>query len=52
MLFEFLDLAFETGGFQRPVRDQDEAVGLERLFDEVIGTALDGRHGGFDVAVA
>ena len=51
-LLEFLDLALEARVLQRAVRDQDQPVGLERLFDEVIGAALDRRDRGFDVAVA
>jgi hypothetical protein len=31
--------------------DQNEAVGLERLLDEVIGAQLDRRNRGFDVAM-
>jgi hypothetical protein len=49
---ERLDLAPHLLGFQRAGRNQHQPVGLERLFDEIIGAALDGRHGGFDVAVA
>ena len=49
---ELLDLALETRGFQRAVGDQHQAVGLERLFDEVVGAALDRRDRGLDVAVA
>ena len=51
-LLQFLHLALEARGFQRPGRDQDQPVGLERLFDEVIGAALDRRDRGFDIAVA
>ena len=51
-LLEFLHLALEARGFQRPRRHQDQPVGLERLFDEVIGAALDRRDRGLDVAVA
>ena len=50
-LLEFLDFALQARGLQRPRRDQDEAVGLERLFDEVIGAALDRGDRGFDIAV-
>ena len=31
------DLALEPRGLQRALCDQDQAIGLERLFDEVIG---------------
>ena len=51
-LLQFLHLALEPRGLQRAGRDQDQPVGLERLFDEVIGAALDRSDGGFDVAVA
>ena len=51
-LLEFLDLAFQSRGFQRPCRDQNQPVGLERLFDEVVGAALDGGDRRFDIAVA
>ena len=46
------DLALQLRGFQRALGDQDQAVGLERLLDEVVGAAADGRDGGLDVAVA
>ena len=51
-LLQFLDLALQPRGFQRPRRHQDQPVGLERLFDEVIGAALDRGDRGFDIAVA
>ena len=51
-LLEFFHFALEPRGFQRPGRHQDQPVRLERLFDEVIGAALDRRDRGFDVAVA
>jgi hypothetical protein len=51
-LFQFPHLAFQPRGFQCPRRDQDQAVGLEGLFDEIIGAALDRRDRGFDVAMA
>jgi hypothetical protein len=45
-----------TSRFSREVssarRHQDQPVGLERLFDEVVGAALDRRDRGLDVAVA
>ena len=49
---ELLDLALEPRGFQRAVGHQHQAVGLERLLDEIVGAALDRRDRGFDVAVA
>ena len=52
LLAQFLHLAAELGGFQRPLGDEDEAVGLERLLDIVVGAALDGGDGGLDIAVA
>ena len=51
-LLEFLHFALEARGFQRPRRHQDQPVGLERLFDEIIGAALDGRDRRFNVAMA
>ena len=51
-LLEFLDLAFQPRGLQRPRRDQNQPVGLERFFDEVVGAALDGGDRRFDIAVA
>lgn len=38
--------------FQRTLGDQDEAVGLERLLDEVVGAAPDGRDRRLDRAMA
>ncbi len=49
---ELLDLALEARGFERAVGDQHQAVGLERLLDEIVGAAFDCGDGGFDVAVA
>jgi hypothetical protein len=46
------NLALQLGGLERALGDQDQPVGLERLLDEVVGAALDGRDGGLDVAVA
>ena len=51
-LLEFLHLALEPRGLQRALRHQDQPVRLERLFDEIIGAALDRRDRGLDVAVA
>ncbi len=51
-LFQLFDLALEPRILQRPVGDQQQPVGLERLLDEVIGAALDRRDRGLDVAVA
>ena len=49
---QLLDLAAELRGLQRPLGDQHQAVGLERLLDVVVGAALDRRNRGLDVAVA
>jgi len=51
-LLQRLDLALEPRIFERPVGDQHQAIGLERLLNEIISAALDGRDGGFNVAVA
>src|ERR1700722_14767493 len=51
-LLEFLHFAFQTGGFQRPGRYQNEAVRLEGLFDEVVRAALDRCDCSLDVAVS
>ena len=51
-LLELLDLALEAGIFQGPVGDQHQPVGLERLFDEIVGAELDGGDGSLDIAVA
>src|SRR6185295_17911869 len=51
-LLELLDLALEARGFERALGDQHQPVGLERLFDEVVGALLDGGDRGFDVAMA
>ena len=51
-LLEFLHLALEPRVLQRPLGDQQQPVGLERLFDEVVGAALDRGDRGLDVAVA
>src|SRR3954452_3826879 len=51
-LLELFHLALEPGIFQRAVRDQHEPVSLERLFDKVVGAALDCRDRSLDVAVA
>ncbi len=45
-------LALQLRGFQGALDDQQQAVGIEGLFDEVIGAALDGGDGGLDGAVA
>jgi hypothetical protein len=45
-------LAAQLVSLERPLGDQDQTVGLERLLDVVVCAALDGRHGRFDVAMA
>ncbi len=45
-------LPAQGGRLQGALHDQQQAVGLERLLQEVIGAALDGADGGLDVAVA
>ena len=50
-LLELLHFAPQSQIFEGALGDQDEAVGLERLLDEVVGPLLDGGHRGFDVAV-
>ncbi|MNX27781.1 hypothetical protein D3C86_578740 [compost metagenome] len=45
-------LALQRGGFQGALDHHDQPVGLERFLDEVIGAALQGADGGFDVPVA
>jgi hypothetical protein len=45
-------LALEIGRFQGALDHQQQAIGLERLFQELVGPALDGADGGLDVAVA
>jgi hypothetical protein len=50
-LFELPHLALQPRGLKRAVGDQDQPVGLERLFDEIVSPLLDGGDRGFDVAV-
>ena len=42
----------QRGRLHGALHHQQQPVGLERLLQEVIGAALDGADGGFDVAVA
>ena len=49
---QFDDLALQLRGLQRPFCDQDQPIGLERLFDIVVGAPADRRDGGLDIAVA
>ena len=50
-LAQLLHLALELRGFERAQRHEDQPVRLERLFDVVVGAALDGGYRGLDVAV-
>ena len=49
---ELGDLPSELGRFQRPPHHEQQAVALERLFDELVGTLLDRGDGGIDRAVS
>jgi hypothetical protein len=51
-LLELLVLPLQFRGFEGARGHEHEAIGLEGLFDVVIGAALDRGHGGLDVAVA
>ena len=51
-LLELFHLALEPRVLERALGDEQQPVGLERLFDEVVGTALDRRNRGLDVAVS
>ncbi len=51
-LLQRAHFAPEPERLQRAARDHDEAVGIERLLDEVVGATLDRRHRGFDRAMA
>src|SRR5215469_3237295 len=47
-LLELLHLALKTRILECTLGDQQQAIGLERLFDEIVGTALNGRYRSFD----
>ena len=49
---QLLVLAPEAGCLDGAVHDEQQAVGLEGLFHEVIGAELDGLDRGFDIAMA
>ena len=49
---QIVDFALKPRGLQRALGHQNEAVGLERLLDEVVGAELYRGHGCFNVAVA
>src|SRR5215469_16601072 len=51
-LLELPHLALKPGILERAFGDEQQAIGLERLFNEIIGAALDRRHRSFDIAVA
>ncbi len=42
----------QFGGFNGAINGQQQTVGLEGLFDEVVGALLDGSDSGFDSAMA
>ena len=50
-LFELAHLAPQPRILQRPLGDQQQTIGLERLLDEVVSAALDRGNRGFDIAV-
>ena len=50
--FQFLHFAPQARRFERAADDVDQAVGLERLLDEIVGALLDRGDGRFDRAVA
>ena len=50
-LLELAHLALEPRVLQRPLGDEQQPVGFERLLDEVVGAALDRGDRGLDVAV-
>jgi len=45
-------LPFQPRRLQRPFDNEEQPVGIEGLFDEIIGAALNRRHGGLDRAMA
>ena len=49
---QFLHFALQPRRFQRPLHHMQQPVGLERLFDEVIGALLDRGDRGLDGAMA
>ena len=49
---QFLVFAAQAVGLDGAVDQNNQAVGLERFFDEVIGAVLDGGDSGFDITVA
>src|SRR5215470_2353822 len=51
-LLELPDLALNPGILERAFGDQQQTIGLEGLFNEIIGAALDRGHRGFDIAMA
>src|SRR3974390_2973055 len=51
-LLELPHLTLKPRILKRAFGDQQQTIGLERLFDEIIGAALDRGHRGFDIAMA
>src|SRR6516225_5073249 len=51
-LLELPHLALKPRILECAFGDQQQTIGLERLFDEIIGAALDRGHRGFDIAMA
>src|SRR5262249_31314411 len=51
-LLELPGLALKSGILERAFGDQQQTIGLEGLFNEIIGAALDRGHRGFDIAMA
>ena len=51
-LLELTHLALEPRILQGAFGNEQQPVGLERLFDEIVGATLDRRHCGLDIAVA
>ena len=49
---QFLHLAAQARGFERAADHVNQPVGLERLFNEIVGALLDGGDGRLDRAVA
>jgi hypothetical protein len=48
---QFLVLAAQAVRLRCPGNEVQQMVRLERFFDEIVSTALDGGNGGFNIAV-
>ena len=48
---QFGDLAFQLCGLERARNGEQEAIAIQRLFDELVGALLDGGDGGVDRSV-